>query len=104
MKKIKQFLKKLKYWQKGGLISFFIGLLLILLMYIAGYVHSYTIIDFLILLMYIPTRIYVKFFPCTFEGGDCLFYGIEEVIFYSPLYLAILGILIGLIIGIIKKK
>lgn len=87
-----------------GIYGCLLGFILILVMYIAGYTHSYSTIDFLIILMYIPTRIYIKFFPCSFEGGDCLFYGLEEVLFASPIYLGFLGFLTGLLVEKLRKK
>ena len=56
---VKEFWKKLNYWQKGGLIGFIIGCLCQILIYIDYYVFdSYRIIGFISLLVFFPLGIF----------------------------------------------
>ncbi|HLC73008.1 MAG TPA: hypothetical protein VJH20_00055 [Candidatus Nanoarchaeia archaeon] len=94
--------KYLKTGLKFGLYGILLGTFLILFMYVVG--STLYGRDFLIYLMYIPIRIYIKFFPCSLDRGDCMFYGLEEMIFASPIYLGFLGFLIGILIEKLRKK
>jgi len=74
-------------------------------MYLSGYNHWYNVIDLLIAIMFIPLRIYTHFWHCSETGmGACLFWGLEEVIFASPIYFGIIGFLLGFIIDKIKSS
>lgn len=97
MKKIKQFWKNLKYWQKGGIIGLVIGLLLSTELgaeIIGGvfWILSYTLVCGLIYL--------------TSENlfGKCANIILKLDVMFLPLLFGIIGTLIGFIIEKLKKR
>ena len=98
MKKIKKFWSKLKLWQKGGIIGFIFGLIVSLggsLLPILGL--------FLIFLSLLIIFIFAGLNMLSDDpwGPE----GIAAIAFLlSPIFYALIGALIGLIIGKVKKK
>ena len=99
MKRIKNSWKKLKYWQIGGIIGLIFGLTSI---------YSYNISPFpSIFFVALPYLFLITLFwvlnalPDDPLGAE----GIVAIAFLlSPIFYTLLGILIGIIIGKIKKK
>ena len=96
--------RNLKTTIKYAFLGVFIGIFLIVLSYIISYTIRHKGNNFLILLFYIPNRVYTHFFPCPYTGLGCLYYGLDIVTYLSPIYLGILGFLIGLLVEKLRKK
>lgn len=96
MKKLKKFWSKLKYWQKGGLIGFLLGVVYLFFLFPNDYIfgkYTYGVLFYL---------------GETFCGDEgTFFFGIIcelGIMFAYFLVYIIIGALIGLIIKKLKKK
>lgn len=108
MKNIKQFWKKLKYWQKGGVIGiFFYGLYITELLILAPIVGLktegalYQLVNFFEYTLGLPNLISVEivnFFGC--HTSPCFLY----VLLLNFVTFPIIWIIIWFLIGKIKKK
>ena len=97
--------KKLKYWQKGGIIGFIIGLLMMIILFIPdnstlgkfefiGLIQEYILFPWIFILILPPFSCYED---CSRE------YLYANAVLFIILF-ALIGALIGLIISKIKKK
>ena len=103
MRKIKEFWNKLKYWQKGGIIGLLVGLI----PYLAFYLFNVDMFPFLAIPLAIPV-ILPMIVISLLVGSQSDPLAIEGIAAYaliiSPIFYLILGFIIGLIIGKLKKK
>ena len=61
-------------------------------------------INIILALMRLPTLIISIIKPCPYTGFGCLYYGVDFALFTSPLYLGLLGFLIGLVMEKLRKN
>ncbi|MBI2650283.1 hypothetical protein HYX04_03140 [Candidatus Woesearchaeota archaeon] len=102
MRKTKQFWGKLKYWQKGGVIGLIFGLIVFYFSFSPFYDSPFLII--LIALPYLSFAT-ILWILNALPNDPLAPEGIVVIAVYlSPIFYTLLGILIGLIIGKIKKK
>lgn len=115
MEKLKKFWGKLKYWQKGGIIGFLLGISYLILFWLSVYLTFlfpnidpdndlfFRILLYPVLMLGILPAMLLTIFPVC-EGQSCL----DFIRLVGPLIsivsLSLLGALIGFIIGKIKKK
>ena len=99
--KVKQFWKKLKYWQKGGIDGLIVGIIYV--MYLWGtlllIIHKEIFAPLNDLILYFPREIGDIVFECWWCNSLFVFVTILSVIQF-----ALIGAFIGLIIGKLKKK
>ncbi|MBI2657789.1 hypothetical protein HYX08_03805 [Candidatus Woesearchaeota archaeon] len=101
MKKIKQFWKELKYWQKGATIGLLIGIIYIIYLFstLLLITHKEIFAPLNDLILYFPREIGDIAFECWFCNSLLAFISILSIIQFT-----LFGALIGLIMGKIKKK
>lgn len=100
MIKVKKLWRKLKYWQKGGIIGLIFGLIALFVMY--NYVSTFSNIFIVLPYLFFVTILWILNAlpndPLAPEGIVVI------AIFLSTIFYTLLGILMGVIIGKIKKK
>ena len=94
MKKVKRFWKKLKYWQKGGIIGLLVGLI----PYLAFDIFPFLAVLAILPMIVISLLVGPQSDPLAIEGIAAY------ALIISPIFYLILGFIIGLIIGKLKKK
>ena len=97
MNKINQIWKKLKYWQIGGIIGLIFGLI-VMNGYMSPFMTIFVALPYLILATLLWILNALPSDPLGPEGLAAI------AIILSPLFYTVLGILMGIIVGKIKKK
>lgn len=82
---------KIKY----GFVGIALGCLIIFFAWFVRITKSDLGLNIILALMYIPTEILSFFRPCPYTGFGCLYYGVDLMVFTSPVYLGLLGFLLG---------
>jgi hypothetical protein len=96
MNNIKKFWEKLNYWQKGGVVGAIFGLIILLLIWKLA-IEPFTLSNEVAkILVGVPTFL-ALFIPV--ESELTIYVFVLGIVFYS-----LIGILIGLIIGKVKRK
>lgn len=99
MKKIKQFWNKLRYWQKGGIIGLLVGIIYIIYLFSTTLLIREIFAPLNDLILHFPRVIGDIVFECWFCNSLLVFIAILSITQF-----ALIGALIGLIIGKVKKK
>ncbi len=100
MRKVKKFWGKLEYWQKGGIVGLSMGIVYITYLFGTLLFTSKEIFAPLNdLILFFPREIGDIIFECWLCNSLLVFIAILSVIQF-----ALIGALIGLIIGKLKKK
>ncbi|MBI2102173.1 hypothetical protein HYT53_06195 [Candidatus Woesearchaeota archaeon] len=95
-----KFWKKLKYWQKGGVIGLIIGLVKIPFFVLMGESMPSIFVYYAGL---IPDQMLCNFLNLG-SGESCGWFALIYGFIYNPIFFGMIGMILGLCYSLIKKK